>query len=346
MCRWFAYISPTEPCLLSDVLITPNNSLSHQVSEHYLPGLLPHGQEHELDDSKDKLLRARNSLLNMDGMGICFYTSASSNFTKDCFGSRPALYKSTSPLMNDFNFKNLCNNTETKCCFAHIRASSGASIGQVNNHPFTFGRHAFMHNGVVASFTAIKRELSQLLTLEEYAHIQGSTDSEHMAALYIHHLTEARGAASWEEEFKIGEMADALATTIADVLRVQHKVLGSEPDSPPVNPSSINLAVTDGTKFVAVRFRNHETEQPPSLYWSDTAGVTLNSKFPDRPDDASTNFNALKKKEEHGKHIIVASEPTTYKEKEWHLIKQNEMILVDSDGSVSFEPCSFDWTVR
>lgn len=75
MCRWFAYISPTEPCLLSDVLITPANSISKQCSEHYLPKLLPHGDEKELDHTSDELLRMRNSLLNMDGLGVaCTYT--------------------------------------------------------------------------------------------------------------------------------------------------------------------------------------------------------------------------------------------------------------------------------
>ena len=70
MCRWFAYISPVEPCLLSDVLITPANSISKQCSEHYLPKLLPHDKNKDLDHSSDELLRMRNSLLNMDGLGI------------------------------------------------------------------------------------------------------------------------------------------------------------------------------------------------------------------------------------------------------------------------------------
>jgi hypothetical protein len=70
MCRWFAYISPTEPCLLSDVLITPANSISKQCSEHYLPKLLPHKKDKDLDHTSDELLRMRNSLLNMDGLGV------------------------------------------------------------------------------------------------------------------------------------------------------------------------------------------------------------------------------------------------------------------------------------
>jgi glutamine amidotransferase len=55
---------------LSDVLITPANSISKQCSEHYLPKLLPHGDEKELDHTSDELLRMRNSLLNMDGLGV------------------------------------------------------------------------------------------------------------------------------------------------------------------------------------------------------------------------------------------------------------------------------------
>lgn len=68
MCRLFAYISPTEPCLLSDVLISPPNSLTKQIHDHYLPGLLPHHPEN-LHDA-DNLLRARNSLYNLDGFGM------------------------------------------------------------------------------------------------------------------------------------------------------------------------------------------------------------------------------------------------------------------------------------
>jgi glutamine amidotransferase len=33
-----------------------------------------------------------------------------------------------------------------------------------------------------------------------------------------------------------------------------------------------------------------------------------------------------------GKHTIIASEPTTYDEKEWNLIKRNCALMVDEDG--------------
>lgn len=36
--------------------------------------------------------------------------------------------------------------------------------------------------------------------------------------------------------------------------------------------------------------------------------------------------------EKIGKHTIIASEPTTYDEQEWHLIKKNHALTVDEHG--------------
>lgn len=72
MCRWFAYISNSEPCLLEDVLIIPAHSLSKQVHDRYLPYL-----SHYEPDSTKKLTKAeigtRNSPYNMDGLGMGWY---------------------------------------------------------------------------------------------------------------------------------------------------------------------------------------------------------------------------------------------------------------------------------
>lgn len=66
MCRWFAYVSHTEPCLLEDVLITPKNSLVKQVHEHYLPEIIATNPK---KPSQDQLINARNSVNNIDGIG-------------------------------------------------------------------------------------------------------------------------------------------------------------------------------------------------------------------------------------------------------------------------------------
>ncbi|KAH5107372.1 hypothetical protein HBI23_112540 [Parastagonospora nodorum] len=329
MCRWFAYISPTEPCLLSDVLITPANSISKQCSEHYLPGLLPHEKDKDLDHTSDELLRMRNSLLNMDGLGIAWYTEATSSYVKHVTGPRPALYKSQSPPINDFNFKSLCENTETRCVFAHIRASSGSVVTQVNSHPFVFGRHIFMHNGVISNFSAIRRDLSDLLSFDAYCNILGSTDSEHAAALYMTNLTNHGDKKSWDKPYSLKAMFVAMRKTVLQILQLQHDKLGETN-----TPNSLNFCTTDGTRLLAIRFRNHASQQPPSLYWSEFAGRTLNTKYPGHPDskDIVNEDSVLDEGEKIGKHTIVASEPTTYDEKEWHLISRNHALLVDEDG--------------
>lgn len=339
MCRWFAYISPQEPCLLSDVLIDPANAISKQCSEHYLPLLLPHGEEHELDHSKDALLQMRNSLLNMDGLGVAWYTKAAENYVKDVEGPRPALYKSQSPPISDFNFRNLCSNTETHCLFAHIRATSGSVVTQVNSHPFVFGRHTFMHNGVISDFLKIRRDMTDLLSYDAYCDVVGSTDSEHAAALYITNLTNHGTKDTWASEYQVTEMLSATNKTVVQIMELQQKHLDKK-----AAPNSLNFCATDGKKMVAIRFRNHATQQPPSLYWSEYAGRKLNQKYPGSPDAADKVNDAASKGQDEkiGKHTIVASEPTTYDDAEWHLITKNCALTVDESGTEKEVPLEYD----
>ena len=257
------------------------------------------------------------------------YSEASASYVKSVAGPRPALYKSQSPPINDFNFKSLCENTETHCVFAHIRASSGSVVTQVNSHPFVFGRHVFMHNGVISNFSTIRRDLTDLLSFDAYCNIFGSTDSEHAAALYITNLTNHGDKSTWEKPYPLKAMLAAMQKTVVQILQLQHKKLGAAN-----TPNSLNFCTTDGTKLLAIRFRNHATQQPPSLYWSEFAGRTLNTKYPGHPDskDFVNEEAMLDSGEKIGKHTIVASEPTTYDEKEWHLIKRNHALLVDEDG--------------
>ena len=134
-----------------------------------------------------------------------------------------------------------------------------------------------MHNGGVSDFVTISRDMVDLMDSDAYANMAGSTDSEHLAALYITYLTDGKGKASWEKQYTIHQMRDAMRKAIGTVHQLQRKHLGDKAE-----PNSLNLATTDGSQLVAFRFRNHATEQPPSLYWSTSAGVTLNRKYPDQ----------------------------------------------------------------
>ncbi|MCJ1354069.1 MAG: hypothetical protein MMC33_004056 [Icmadophila ericetorum] len=343
MCRWFAYVSEHEECLLEDVLITPAHSLSKQVHEHYLPKLLAHSPTNPHEQTNEAEITARNRLFNVDGFGIAWYTKARAEFEPHTNGYLPALYKKAQPPAHDLNFKSICADTATKCCFAHIRAATATPIVEVNNHPFVFGRHTFMHNGVVANFISISREMCKLMDDDCYANINGSTDSEHFAALYMTYLSAGKGKVAWDMQHPISAMRAAMLKTIETVISLQSRIVGREKFA----ASSLNLAATDGSQLVAFRFRNHDVEQPPSLYYSTTAGTTLNRKYPDHP-DGKHNPHAHKQAHEHGKHIIVASEPSTYKKEEWDLIEKNHCLMYGVDEKLLVEEVKYpeEWNAK
>lgn len=187
-----------------------------------------------------------------------------------------------------------------------------------------------MHNGVISNFAAIRRDLTDLLSFDAYCNVLGSTDSEHAAALYITNLTNHDDKSTWEKPYSLKSMFAAMRKTVTQILQLQHSKFGDAN-----TPNSLNFCTTDGTKLLAIRFRNHATQQPPSLYWSEFAGRTLNTKYPGHPDgeDMVNEEAILENDEKIGKHTIVASEPTTYDENEWHLIKANHALLVDEEGA-------------
>lgn len=386
MCRWFAYISTSEDCLLEDVLVSksspnifkllydinahtlpppaPAHSLAKQIHEHYLPKLLSHDPADHAEHTTEAEITTRNRLFNVDGFGMVWYTPSQSFFSashsSDSLNAKsgpilhPALYKTIQPPLHDANFRSICAATASPCVLAHVRAATSTAVTPVNNHPFVFGRHAIMHNGYISSFPKVSRQMYGLMSDEAYENIRGSTDTEALAALYISYLTagagEGQGAEKWEHTFTTKQMLEALQHTVNTIIDLQQKALGNQAE-----PNDLNVCVTDGRQLVALRFRNHATEQPPSLYYSTSAGVTLNRKYPDHPDGENGPDGVAKRGEkggghnprahrdaaDHGRHFIVASEPTTYKTKEWDLIEKNHAVLVEADARFVVEKITY-----
>lgn len=155
------------------------------------------------------------------------------------------------------------------------------------------------------------------------------------------YLTKSGDISTWQKEYPIEAMVSALHDTVATIIEIQTELLGSKK-----MPNSLNLCVTDGIKLVAYRFRNHATQEPPSLYYSTSAGTTLNRKYQDHADGAEiVSDEGRKPREDHGKHLIVASEPSTYRREDWTLIGRNQILYADNHGNFSIVdiPCDQGW---
>jgi len=323
MCRWFAYISAEEPCLLDTVLIAPKHSIVKQVNEHYLPGLYDHKKGISVRDAD---VNARNIYFNQDGFGVAWYSNTQEEFSGGKIkGPRPQLYRTIQPPLNEPDFHSFCKNSSSLCVLAHIRMATGV-VHLYNNHPFQFGRHLLQHNGSVAHFDQIRLKLCEQMSAKALLDVRGSADSEHVAGLYMTYLGE-----DWEMQYSVEEMKTALFKTIDTIIRLQLDVKPTQTE-----PSSLNICVTDGEQLVGIRFRNVEgnVHQPPSLYYSTTAGSTLNPKFPGPLDQSAGNGPS----KPHGKHVIVSSEPTTDEiEDNWKLVEKNEAVIVGKDMEVKLE---------
>ena len=144
MCRWLAYSG--SPILLRDALYSPAHSLI------------------------DRSLQSRLGFVtaNGDGFGIGWYGTSPD----------PALFRSVDPPSTDPNLRELAGHISTSLFFTHIRASSGTAVQRTNCHPFRHGKWLWMHNGVVADFSALKRDLVLDVDPSLFPYIEGQTDSE------------------------------------------------------------------------------------------------------------------------------------------------------------------------
>ena len=144
MCRWLAYSG--SPVLLEDLLFKPKNSLVVQ--------------------SKHSKLGATTT--NGDGFGVGWYGAAGSpgcsaapsrpGTTATCASCRPSRARGG------------CSPTS-----APRRARRSSRPTAI---PFRHGDWLWMHNGVLAGFPTMKRDLAMAVDPSLFPEIEGSTDSE------------------------------------------------------------------------------------------------------------------------------------------------------------------------
>lgn len=231
MCRWMAYSGP--PIFLDKVLFDGENSLV------------------------DQSLHARwsNVVTNGDGFGIGWYGQR----------GKPGLYRDVLPAWNDENLREVAEQVQARLFFAHVRAATGESAtARQNCHPFRHRKWMFMHNGAIADFPSLRRELDLAIPEGLYRHKKGTTDSE-----TIFYLLLANG------------LADDPGAAYASTVGLIEEVMAAGGVDGPFRFAAI---ATDGQRIVAIRYSSDR--QSPSLFYGLSLGgeeqsVMIMSEPPD-----------------------------------------------------------------
>ena len=282
MCRFLCYKGPE--ILLADLLYRPQHSLILQSF---------HAKE-------------RTEPLNGDGFGIGWYASQIS--------STPCVFASLTPAWSNHNLRQLSEHVKSSCFFAHVRAASpGMRVSEVNCHPFQYGRLLWMHNGGIRDFWRIKRRLRASLPDQLYNMIEGTTDSEHAFAVFLHLLGDTDRISGARE------MGQALVNTIERLERWTAETGLS-------GPSYYNFAVTDGQSVAAIRYVSDPAVEPQSLYYS-TGG-----KY--ECGNGTCQFSECSPNE---RTIIIASERLTSEKEDWARVAPNHVLMVEADFTVQLE---------
>jgi predicted glutamine amidotransferase len=261
MCRWLAYSG--SPVSLDELLFKPKNSLVAQ-SRHSELGATP---------------------TNGDGFGVGWYGEREA----------PGLFRSIEPAWNDRNLLELSRMTTSSRVFAHIRASTGSAVQQTNCHPFRHGRWLWMHNGMLADFPRIKRELALAVDPLLFSEIEGSTDSE---MLFFLALTFGL------EDDPPGAVARAVGF-VEDTAR-RH---GTD------FPVQMTVATTDGESTWAFRYSSEGRSR--SLFHS-TDVSTLRHQYPDNPLLHDLSDDAR----------LVVSEPLGDLRGAWREVPESSIVLI------------------
>ncbi|MGZ5410980.1 MAG: class II glutamine amidotransferase, partial [Solirubrobacterales bacterium] len=146
----------------------------------------------------------------------------------------PGRYRSVSPAWNDANLRDLTQHIESPLFLAHIRAAVGSPVQQTNCHPFRHGRWLFVHNGLIAGFAEMRRELLVAIDPALFDGVTGSTDSE-----TLFYLALSFGL----EHDPLGAMEQAVG--LVEQLAESHGIEA---------PVQMTVGIADGERLWAIRY--------------------------------------------------------------------------------------------
>jgi len=254
----------------------------------------------------------REERLNGDGFGVAWYTREQDQ------AAEPGLFRSITPAWNNANLQSIARVVKSHCILAHVRAATQVrSVSEANCHPFVHGPYSFMHNGDLAGFAQYRRELLASLSDEAFETIRGSTDSEHLFALLVDELARRAELAPLER------LAAGVEATMARALELARRH-GDE-------PSTLNLAVSDGSCAIATRFTNERDEHGESLHLHRGRRYVC--------EDGVCRMVPAEKGAAGA--VIVASERLS-DDPGWEMVPPNHMVLVSSEREVTLRKLAHD----
>jgi ergothioneine biosynthesis protein EgtC len=285
MCRFVAYLGP--PVTIGSLVTEPSHSLIHQSYRS----------------------AERKEPLNGDGFGLAWYVPELSEL--------PAVYRSISPAWSNRNLRNLARVTRSACIFAHVRAASpGMPVVETNCHPFSNGKYSFMHNGRVGGFHLLRRQILNRLSDHVFQSIIGSTDSEHVFALFREHV-EREGDGD-----PLATIVRALQAAIRDVFLLVKK------NEPPEDFCTLNLAVADGKRAVISRCSSRVNDgHAETLYYH------IGKRYVCK--DGDSRLVDV----EYGRGAVLVSSEALSPDPGWKPVPINHMLVVDADQQVTVVDC-------
>lgn len=272
MCRWLGYCGPE--IAIADLVFDVDNSLIDQAIGH---------------DS----LRPADKEVNADGFGVGWYDDE----------PVPGLYRTIRPAWNDFNGRDLAAHVKSPMFMAHVRSATTGAVQETNCHPFRYKDVLFVHNGEIARFQELRRDLMMYIDRDLFPHIQGTTDSEVLFYLLL--------AFGLEDEPQ-----RALTGAISFIERTAVDAgIGNVLDM------TIGLSTTKGI-FVS---RYATAGDGPTLYATSNPEhlFNLNPALVSHPQS---------KEIEDGKFRLIVSEPIGDMASDWEQIENGESVFFDRTG--------------
>ncbi len=289
MCRFTLYLGPS--IRLGKLLIEPEHSLINQSVRS----------------------RERKEPLNGDGFGVGWYAPRLSR--------EPAVFHSVRPAWSDRNLRELSRVIATPCVMAHVRAATaGFGVDLANCHPFAWRRHLLMHNGFVSGFQRLRRRLLEPLCDTAFGLVRGSTDTEHLLAVFVDQLLRPE-----KGEERAADPARTLAECLAATLR---RVLEASAAVGVREPHYLNVAVCNGQHAAVSRFTTDPEGDGDSLYvMRGNLYQTAAEEFGDR------------QQEERDTAVLVSSERLTAAAA-WQAVPRNHIVAISRGSKPRLLPLS------